>query len=508
MLKWVRSGWPFVASAFGGASIFLAGPNFDFWWLAWLSLLPLLLAMRGASPRRAVWIGFCAGLACNAGGFYWVVGLLERFGHLPRPVGVALWLLISAYQALVFVAWGWIVARLSHRPAVLVAPLAMVALELCVPFMFPWYMAVTQAWQPAVIQIAEISGPLGVTFLLAMTSGAAFDTIERVRTRRCAPWFPASVAVAALAVVIALGRARMNRIDVRRAGAPKVRVGLVQANVGIVEKSDPALSASELRIHQDLTKDLERRGADLVVWPESAYPYTLRRPVERDLGPRDRRQVMRGIGVPVLFGAVTRGTTGHAYNSAVLMSPDGTVTGFYDKNYLLLFGEYVPFYDELQVERWLPAASNFQRGTTVTTMPMGKHRLGPLICYEDILPSFSRRLVRLEPNLLVNITNDAWFGRTSEPHQHLALSVFRAVETRLDLVRAVNTGVSAFVDAAGRVTQRGPAVDPLTDPHEPITMMADVAMLAPTTLYARIGDALGWACVLWIAVWLWRARRA
>jgi len=508
VLTRARNAWPFCASALGGASIFLAGPDFDFWWLAWLSLLPLLLAMRGASPRRAAWIGFWAGLACNAGGFYWVVGLLERFGHLPVPIGVALWLLISAYQALVFVAWGWIVARLSHRPAVLVAPLAMVALELCVPFMFPWYMAVTQAWQPAVIQIAEISGPLGVTFLLSMTSGAAFDTIERARTRSATPWLPASVAAAALAAVIALGVARMGRIDARRAGAPKVRVGLVQANVGIIEKSNPALSASELRIHQELTRELERRGAEFVVWPESAYPYTLRRPVERDLGPLDRRQVMRGIGVPVLFGAVTREKAGHAYNSAVLMSPDGTVTGFYDKNYLLLFGEYVPFYDALQVERWLPAASNFQRGTTVTTMPLGKHLFAPLICYEDILPSFSRRLARLGPNFLVNITNDAWFGRTSEPHQHLALSVFRAVETRLDLVRAVNTGVSAFVDAAGRVTQRGPAVDPLTQRHEPITMMADVAMLAPATLYAHVGDAFGWGCALWTALWLWRARKA
>jgi len=160
----LRRAWPFAASAAGGASIFLAGPDFDFWWLASLSLVPLLLAMRGATPRRAAWIGFWAGLCCNAGGFYWLVGLLERFGHLPLPVGFAIWMLLSSYQAVVFVAWGWTVARLAGRPAMLVAPLAMVALELCVPFMFPWYMAVTQAWRPAVLQIAEVTGPLGVTF--------------------------------------------------------------------------------------------------------------------------------------------------------------------------------------------------------------------------------------------------------------------------------------------------------------------------------------------------------
>jgi apolipoprotein N-acyltransferase len=507
VLRRLLRAWPFAAAAAAGASIFLAGPDFDLWWLAWLSLLPLLLALRGATPRRAAAIGFCAGLFCNAGGFYWVVGLLARFGHLPVAVGVPIWLLLSSYQAVVFAAWAWIVVRLAGRPAIVVAPLAMVSLERVVPFMFPWYMAVTQAWQAEVIQIAEVTGSLGVTFLLAMTAGAAFDAVERRRSGAPGAAWPPLVAIGVVAAVIAGGRLRMGQIDARRAAAPKLRVGLVQGNVGIVEKSDPALDAAHLALHQTWTRDLERRGAELVVWPESAYPYTLRRPVERDWPERDRRRVMRGIGVPVLFGAVTRERAGGAYNSAVLMEPDGRVTGFYDKNYLLLFGEYVPLYDELNVERWLPAASNFRRGTTVATMPLGGHRLGPLICYEDILPAFCRTLAALRPNLLVNVTNDAWFGKTSEPHQHLALSVFRAVETRLDLVRAVNTGVSAFVDAAGRVRERGPLVDPSREPAEPFTFLADTALLETHTFYARFGDVFGWACLAALASLLWRSRR-
>jgi apolipoprotein N-acyltransferase len=492
--------WPWLASAAGGASIFLAGPNFDHWWLAWFSLVPLLLAMRGATPRRAAWLGFSAGVVCNAGGFYWVVGLLDRFGHLPLPLGVFAWLLLSSYQALVFLLWGFIVARLAHLPAALVAPLAMVALELCVPFMFPWYMAVTQAWHPPIIQIAEVTGPLGVTFLLAMSSGAVFDAIGGKS------WRSPAVAGLVVAAAVLLGYLRMHQIDARRAAGAKLRVGVVQANVGINEKGDPRFAAEQLRLHQGLTRDLERRGAELVVWPESAYPYSFRRPVELDRPERDPRHVLRDIHVPLLFGAITRGRDG-AYNSALLMRPDGRVAGLYDKNFLLLFGEYVPFYDELHVERWLPAASNFRRGTTVTTLPLGEHRLGPLVCYEDILPSFGRRLARLSPNLLVNMTNDAWFGRTSEPYQHLALSVFRAVETRLDLVRAVNTGVSAFVTASGRVLRRGPAVDPAMDPHEPLIILQEVALLEPSLLYARIGESFGALCAVALGVLLWRARR-
>jgi hypothetical protein len=135
-------------------------------------------------------------------------------------------------------------------------------------------------------------------------------------------------------------------------------------------------------------------------------------------------------------------------------------------------------------------------------------KLAPMICYEDIFPSFGRRLVALEPNLLINITNDAWFGRTSEPWEHLALSVFRAVELRLDLVRAVNTGVSAFVEASGRVAQTSPSMDPDRVPHPPpATLLGDVAILDVQTLYATLGEWFGGLCLALAIVLLLVVRR-
>jgi apolipoprotein N-acyltransferase len=188
-----------------------------------------------------------------------------------------------------------------------------------------------------------------------------------------------------------------------------------------------------------------------------------------------------------------------------MMDADGNVTGAYDKVFLMLFGEYIPFYDSIPwFTQLFPEASNFSRGSEPASFPLrvrGRDfKLGPLICYEDILPSFTRRVAKLRPNALVNITNDAWFGRTAEPYEHLGLAVFRAVENRLELVRAVNTGVSAHVDAAGRVRARTDSVDPAETPDAtPVTLLVDLAMLDGGGLYRHVGDLFGFACALILA---------
>src|SRR5207245_2721671 len=153
----------------------------------------------------------------------------------------------------------------------------------------------------------------------------------------------------------------------------------------------------------------------------------------------DPRRVQRNFHTPLLFGALTLGgASPYPFNSALLLDKTGNVAGLYDKNVLLVFGEYIPYYEQMRwIQRYIPETSNFARGTTaeVLTLKLDDQRTvraGPMICYEDIQPSFGRRLTLGDPNLLVNVTNDAWFGRTSEPYEHLALAVYRAVETRLD----------------------------------------------------------------------------
>jgi apolipoprotein N-acyltransferase len=509
-------------SLLAGVLLFLAVPTYGLWPLMWIAAVPEIYVARvAATPKRAFLYGWLTGAVAHTGGFYWMNGLLERFGHMAPIEALPIMALLIAYQGLAFGFFSWGVRRAWDRsgaPLVLLAPLVMVVVELLMPQIFPYYLAISQAFVPAVIQIADLTGPLGITALMLALSGAAADLIFAKRRRAWPPrsaWRGAAVVGALIVADLGYGAVRIHQTDARRAAAPKVRTGLVQANVGILEKWDPVEFARLLALHQRASAELQRAGAELVVWPESSYPYALPRTFAHDFSVDDGRMVRRGFDTPLLFGAVTR-TVGppktradrYPYNTALMMDAGGRVTGSYDKVFLMMFGEYVPFYDQIPwFTQIFPEASNFSRGSEPASFPLhtaaGDFKLGPLICYEDILPSFARRVAKLGPNAFINITNDAWFGRTAEPYQHLALAVFRAVEHRLEMVRAVNTGVSAHIDAAGRVVEETESVDSEDQPPAPPkTLLVDLAMLPGGGLYRTVGDLFGFLCLLSLVVLL------
>jgi apolipoprotein N-acyltransferase len=517
-------------SLLAGALLFLAVPTYGLWPLMWIATVPQIYVARVAStPRRAFLYGWLTGALANTGGFYWMDGLLERFGHMAAIEALPIMALLIGYQALAFAFFSWGLRRAWERtraPLALLAPLVMVVVELLMPQIFPYYLGISQAFVPAVIQIADLTGPLGVTALMLALAGAVADAVfagSRRFDRRALggpAWRGLIVAGALIVADLGYGALRMREVDARRAAAPKVRTGLVQANVGILEKWDPAEFARLLALHQRASAELESAGAELVVWPESSYPYTLPRTFAHDFPLDDGRMVRRGFDTPLLFGAVTRAVgpsdkraDRYPYNTALMMDAAGNVTGSYDKVFLMMFGEYIPFYDQIPwFTKVFPEASNFSRGSEPASFPLhtaaGDFKLGPLICYEDILPSFARRVGKLGPNAFVNITNDAWFGRTAEPYQHLALAVFRTVEHRLEMVRAVNTGVSAHIDAAGRVLAKTESVDPADEPPAPpATLLVDLAMLPGGGLYRRVGDLFGVLCLLALVGLCARPRR-
>lgn len=507
-------------SVVSGVLLFLSVPGFGLWPLIFVAMVPQLWVARVAStPRRAFFYGWLTGTVANAGGFYWMDGLLERFGHMPAVEALPIMLLLVGYQGLAFAFFSWLVRRAAdrtRRPLVLLAPLVMVAIELLIPQIFPYYLAISVAFVPRLIQVADLTGPLGVTALLLAFNGAVGDLVQDRGA-----WRGLVVAAALLAADLGYGTVRIHQADIRRAAATTVRTGLVQANVGILEKWDPVEFARLLSLHQQASAELARNGAQLIVWPESSYPYALPRNVAQDFPVDDERRVRRGFETPLLYGAVTvadraarRGPDKYPYNTALMMDATGRITGKFDKVFLMLFGEYIPLYDDIPwFTQIFPEASNFSRGSEPASFPLhaagGDFKLGPLICYEDILPSWARKVARLEPNAFVNITNDAWFGRTAEPHQHLALAVFRAVEHRLEMVRAVNTGVSAHIDSAGRVLAQTESVDPAQEPHAPPkTLLVDLAMLPGGGAYRTIGDLFGFLCVGALAVlWLQERRK-
>jgi apolipoprotein N-acyltransferase len=488
-----------------GSLLFLSCANFDIWPLAWFAWAPVLWICL-EKDNKAWFYGFVCGFACHAGGFYWLAPSLRKFTDLPLLAVLPIFSLIIAYQAVASALFCHLLRRLrTHAgvPIVFLAPIVYVAVELVVPCLFVCPIAITQAWVRPVIQIAELTGPLGVSFLIVMCNAAIYEAVLAWRTRSAFPWRRLAVAAGILAACLGFGFLRIHQVAAMRATAPRLKVGVVQANIGIEEKPDPKLSAEHLAVYQRLSGNLEQKGADLVVWPEASYPYVFPRNRSEDWPEGDSRRVRRGFHTPLLFGAHTVGDgSSYPYNSALLLDKDGAVRGLSDKNILIIFGEYVPYFEQVKVLiKWMPRVSNLAHGAEVSVLPLetthGAVNIGPMICYEDVFASFGRRLARKSPNLLVNLTNDAWFGRTSEPYEHLALSVYRAVEMRLDLVRAANTGVSAFIDSTGRVYARSPVVDPDETPDaSPVELLEEVAVQNVQTLYATLGEWFRGLCLL------------
>ncbi len=497
----------------------LACADFDIWPLAWVAMAPLfLLCERTRSRKRALLYGWLAGTVANAGGFYWIAGMLERFGNMPMPVAWLATIAVAAYQGLPFLLLiavaRFVRGAYPNTPMALIAPLAMAGFETLWPNIFPFYLAITQAWVLPIIQIADLTGPVGVTALLMMSGGAIFDVVtSSARPRRIRI---AATSFGIIALCLGYGFLRIHQTDARREVAEKLKVGLVQPNVAFGKKGgDPK---AELEILQTESQKLEGRGAELVVWPETSFPFALPRlGLKEDLPKDSENHIRKGLTKPTIVGAVTEDEldkSKHPYNSAVFFDANGKVAGLYDKIFLLIFGEYTPGADTFEfIRNLIPQnAGLFTRGAGVTTFPLehrGKtYRLGPMICYEDILADFGRKLGKLHPHLFVNLTNDAWFGETSEPWEHMALSVYRAVEHRIDLVRAVNTGVSTFIDASGRVFAKTYAVDPARRAVPADGLLGEVALLeGGNTVYARVGDVFGWGSVLFILVACIGARR-
>jgi apolipoprotein N-acyltransferase len=293
---------------------------------------------------------------------------------------------------------------------------------------------------------------------------------------------------------------------------------LVQPNIAY--SSDGELSTEEavreLTALQEQSRRLQQLGASLVVWSEGSYPVTLLRNMTADFTEDSPAMIRRRISIPLVIGASTYDTEhDEAYNSALLLETNGNVGGRYDKVRLLAFGEYLPGIEYFPwLRKLLPVgAGQFTpgKGPSLLSMlaPNGTPwALGPVICYEDILPGYLRRVGALHPNLLINLTSDSWFGAQSEPWEHLALSVYASVELRVALVRAVNSGVSALVDPNGRLLVKTYADDPYRQPRPADGVVVTAPrMSGGNTFYVRCGylfPSLCFAGVALMGVAAWR----
>lgn len=518
-----------LGAILSGVLYFVAFAGIDIWPLTFVCLVPLYLSLIGQTPKRATWLGLLTGLAMNVGGFYWLVGMLKTFSGFPTALCLLFTLVICAYQGGRLALMGWLYGRATVRgwPSALVFGAAFAVSELAYPLLFPWYYAATVHKVPVLMQLADIGGPILVGLVLVAVNLAV---AEPIRARLAASRELAARTVAgpsseerlALAIdrrivgagVIALlfalvyGAVRISMTNSRVEKAEQARVGYVQGNMGLMAKRENP--GEGLRRHKQLTGELREKGAELVVWSETSATF----PTREDLATKGnfyRDRFAASLGVPTIFGAVLYRVDPDRerwFNTAISTDIKGEIRGRYDKQFLLAFGEYLPFGDTFPVlYKWSPHSGRFSPGTSLEPLIVdikgATHKVTALICYEDILPGFTNRAVaHAEPELLVNMTNDAWFGDTTEPWQHLALAKFRAIEHRRFLVRSTNSGVSAIIDPNGAIVDGTLSTPFKAEAHDGV-----IRWLKGGTVYEVIGDGPWYLLALGMAVAAFRRRQ-
>jgi apolipoprotein N-acyltransferase len=481
-----------VASGLLIAACFL---RFELYPLAWVAFVPLLWAVRQtATARDAARIGFITGLATNLPAFYWLVYTIHVFGGFGYPLAFFFYISLTLYTALEFIIFAVAFQRTGFGPLGLAAPVLWVSLEFLYPNLFPWRMANSQFHAPVLMQIGDITGPFGLSFVMLWISAALAMLIEAPRRV-----LPLAAAATATVAVVLYGVVRLPVIDRAMAAAPAVRVGLVQGDVGIKEKGDIRYFDINLGKYQQLSENLQN-DVDVIVWPETVSQHWIEvstKRLEGDENPFD------DLHTYLIFGGLAFRVRGHdqpdEFNSAFLIGPGGVVLDRYDKHVLMPFGEYIPLGSYFPVVYSLsPETGGFTPGTGVTVFNVpGKVRIGQLICYEDLLAAMSRQATQAGAEVLLNILNDAWYGNTAAPYQHQALALWRAIENRRYLLRGSNSGVTSIIDAAGRVAAEGRLFCP-----EVIT--GTVHRLHLKTFYTRFGDIFAWSVVPAALVLLWR----
>jgi apolipoprotein N-acyltransferase len=491
--------WPPLLAALAGA-VLLSGR--DEAWLAataWIGTLGLCEALfRCRSRGLAILTGLSFGTAANAVALFSLGPLLMSYAQLSAPiawlVALLLWLLQGAPYALAALLAEAVVRRGWPRWLALATAFPC-ALALC-PQILPWHLAGLQIGFLPYVQLAELGGEslLGLCFVATVAAAHAALRGER-------RWTSLAVALVTLAAPLAYGMLREPAVERARAIAPKLRLGIVQANAPLPTGDTEAYARRSLETLLALTRPLEAQGVELTLWGESAYPYPLLRSTPN--APRDQRAPLaNGVRGPLLMGLETYSSfmdNGAKYNSAWLVRRDGRLAGRVDKARLIPFAEYVPLWRVFPPLREFFHAPGLSPGAP-GTVRIDAGQLGVLICYEDLFAAAAREPVRGGARALIDLSNDVWFGHGRVSFLHDLAARLRAVEQRRDLVRVVNNGGSSLIAASGRPLTQGA-------PFTQASLVVEAALLDARTPYSRLGDLTAPACALWLLLALARRRR-
>lgn len=482
--------------------------------LAFVCLVPALIAVRGLRARKAYLWGYYAGWVFFTCAFWWVNVAMTTFGGMPNALSIPALLLLSGWCAfhwgLAFFLVRLFASRLHWSPGWTIGPVWM-ATELLRNYNcsgFPWanlgYSQMRNLWFS---QVGSVLGVYGVALFIAVVNGALYEVWRSVRLKE-RPFPRALVATAAGLLIVghAYGAWHVHRMDALVAKAPTMKVAVVQGNIDQKLKLSQGNHAQTvLGSYLPATEKADEAGADLIVWPEASFPLAFPKHASfvpaRWLG-KERYSAHLLLGVDVIDPADLRNGN---ENAAFVVGPDLSVKSQYTKYHLVPFGEYVLF----DLDKYLPIENlvpgTFKKGTELDPRPLELSRadavaknpkIGIEICFDAIFPEISRHYAHEGAQVLVNMTNDAWYGFSSAPFQFLRMVAMRAIETGRPVARAANTGISAFIDPVGRIQQPTPIGLVESDENEVDVSrktpgewrIQNVPLLEGRTPYVVIGD--------------------
>lgn len=512
----------YLGALASGVLLAAAFPRIDQGYLAWVGMVPLLLAVRGLAPRQAAGFGWITGFVFFAITISWVPDTISNFTSIPPVVATLVLMIMAAACAYTFALFAYVLELLAagRVSRVLAAPVLWAVLEWMRTFVvaeFPWnLLGYSQVPYLALTQAADLGGVYLISAVIVLANAAITEGLA-ARSSADGRSSAARFALAATCPVLLLsyGTWRLSALHtIPYTGS--VKIGITQGNIPQNAKWDAAWAAHIFETYLRLTEQAAAAGAQLVVWPEAALPFY----IQRDMRSQQLQSLARDKGIDILVGAPglenRDGLGDRDYSQAWLLRADGTVVGPYDKMQLVPFGEYIPLGGLFGlVQIIVEGIGEMGRGSDYTIFQSMNltplegaaaeaarpARFAALICYEGIFPKLVRTFAAKDADFLVNISNDAWYGDTSAAEQHLIMASMRAIENRLPLVRSTNTGISAFVTDEGKI---GPTT-PLF--HE--DMVVETVLVRDVwSLYREYGDLFLHGCQAALVALLLIARRS
>jgi len=497
-----------------GLLLFLSFPRIDFYPLAWIAMVPLLLFLYDKDKKTAFKAGFFAGIVYFFGTTYWIYHSMNQYGSIPLLPSLLIVLLLCAYLSLypaIFSLLYSLYIRKTDFPVLFIAPVLWTTLEFIRSYAltgFPWSsLGYSQYRFLPFIQIADITGIYGISFLIVAVNGAIADILLLKRRHEERPLYSflptfSGFVLLSLALISTLSYG-LFRLHQERAGRD-ITVAIAQGNIEQDKKWDPSYQKTVLDTYKEISLSVAGKKPDLIIWPETSAPFYFGK--DRVLT-EDMVAFQKQLNSYLLFGSVllkeqhsgsrNQGTEKkpqkselRATNSVVLLNNDGNVSYIYDKIHLVPFGEYVPLRSLLFfVEKLTVGIGDYSPGYSYTKAVTPFGSFGTLICYEIIFPGLVRKFYTRGGDFIVTITNDAWFGNTYGPYQHFSVSVFRAIENRKPVIRAANTGISGFIDSSGRILDR-------TQLFQKTSLVGNVRTDRTLSAYTKYGDIFSYLCIV------------